>query len=248
MNKLMCHSLIAFSFFGMHSSHAEISFEQELKQGCSKLSQYKQLGQKFYNQKNYKKALEQFKDQAAWTPFCQTNGEEFGINISDKEVAIANNNVGLTYAKWAKPLWARVWFQIDENFQMSQFNLKQLPTPKQNSDLSGQYVSFSGFGQWNYITVNKSPNKKNYDISFSSLYMGSRGLIYGPNTGEFDAQMSLNKKTGKTDECGISLKFGFNSKVGNFISVMQSESSEGCGYFGMNVSADGIYQKVELNQ
>lgn len=71
MNKLMCHSLIAFSFFGMHSSHAEISFEQELKQGCAKLSQYKQLGQKFYNQKNYKKALEQFKDQAAWTPFAK---------------------------------------------------------------------------------------------------------------------------------------------------------------------------------
>ena len=195
-------------------SNAENSFEQELKQGCAKLSQYKQLGQKFYNQKNYKKALEQFQDQAAWTPFCQTNGEDIGLKITDKEVDIANNNVGLTYAKLGKPLWARVWFQLEPT-QSSQFNLKQLPTPKQSNDLSGQYVSFAGFGQWNYITVKKRSGE--YHIEFEGLYMGARGLMYGPNTGEFDTTMPFNKKKAKTQECNITLEFGFNAQSGNYI-------------------------------
>ena len=48
------------------SSHAEISFEQALQQGCAKVKQYASTGKKFYDQKQYKKALAQFKNQASW--------------------------------------------------------------------------------------------------------------------------------------------------------------------------------------
>lgn len=236
---------ITFSLIGLFitsHSHAEISFEQELKQGCTKLSEYKLLGQKFYNQKNYKKALEQFQEQAAWTPFCQANGEDIRLKISDKEVDIANNNVGLTYAKLGKPLWAKMWFQINPS-KTSQFNLRLLPKPKQDHDFSGKYVRFAGFGQWNSIYVSKKKNQ--YHIEFSGVWMGLRSLVYGPNIGQFETTMPINKKIAKTQECNISLKFGFDLKSGNYISAHQPENPDGCGYFGMNVSADGLYQKVE---
>ena len=102
-------------------SHAEFSYEQELQQGCAKIKQYRQSGQKFYQQKNYKKALEPFQNQASWSAFCLSQKDESGIQISEKDVDIANNNVGLTYAKLAKPLWARAWFQINTQSEISQF-------------------------------------------------------------------------------------------------------------------------------
>lgn len=51
------------------ASFAELSFEQELQQGCAKVKQYAQAGKKFYDQKQYLKAAKQFEDQAAWGTF-----------------------------------------------------------------------------------------------------------------------------------------------------------------------------------
>ena len=225
-------------------SYAEFSYEQELKQGCGKIKQYRQSGQKFYQQKNYQKALDAFQNQASWSAFCLSQEDESGIQISEKEVDIANNNVGLTYAKLAKPLWARAWFQINAQSKTSQFNLKQLPAPKKQTDLSGQYVNYAGYGAWNYITVKKLNQK--YDIEFEGVYMGLRSLIYGPNLGQFETTMPLNHKKATTQECTIDLTFGFNDQVGNFVSVNQQQNLSDCGYFGHNVSANGIYQKVEI--
>ncbi len=52
-------------------THAELSFEQELQQGCNKVKQYASLGKKNYDQKQYKKALENFQSQASWTAFVK---------------------------------------------------------------------------------------------------------------------------------------------------------------------------------
>ena len=57
------------------------------------------------------------------------NAEESGIKVTDREIEIANNNVGLSYAKLGKPQWARVWFLRDKDSKISQYNLKQLPKP-----------------------------------------------------------------------------------------------------------------------
>ena len=86
-------------------SFAETSFEQELQQGCAKVKQYALNGKKLYDQKQYAKAVKQFEDQAAWAHFCQMNAEESGIKVTDREIEIANNNVGLSYAKLGKPQW-----------------------------------------------------------------------------------------------------------------------------------------------
>ncbi|MEG0482644.1 MAG: hypothetical protein RR569_06000 [Acinetobacter sp.] len=224
-------------------SHAEYSYEQELKQGCAKIKHYRQSGQNFYQQKNYKKALEPFQNQASWSVFCSNQQDESGMKFSKKEIDIANNNVGLTYAKLGKPLWARAWFQIDAHSKISQFNLKQLPMPKKQTDLSGEYVNYAGYGTWNHITVKKL--KQKYHIEFNGVYMGLRSLIYGPNLGFFETTMPLKHNKATTQECAIDLAFGFNAQVGNFVSVNQKQNLSDCGYFGHNVSANGLYQKVE---
>ncbi|MFI7963465.1 hypothetical protein ACFMKD_05155, partial [Acinetobacter baumannii] len=164
-------------------THAEFSYEQELQQSCNKVKQYASLGKKFYDQKQYKKALENFQNQASWTAFCKANEDETTVKFTDRDIEVANNNVGLAYAKLGQPLWARVWFMLDEKSKSSQFNLKQLPAPKASNDLSGEYVRYSGFGEWDHITVSRE--KGQYAISYAGLYMGLRSLIYGPNMGEF---------------------------------------------------------------
>jgi len=80
-------------------THAEFSFEQELQQGCNKVKQYASLGKKNYDQKQYKKALENFQNQASWTAFCKANADETTVKFTDRDIEVANNNVGLAYAK-----------------------------------------------------------------------------------------------------------------------------------------------------
>ena len=153
-------------------SFAETSFEQELQQGCAKVKQYALNGKKLYDQKQYAKAVKQFEDQAAWAHFCQMNAEESGIKVTDREIEIANNNVGLSYAKLGKPQWARVWFLKDKDSKTSQYNLKQLAKPQISKDLQGTYVRANGFGQSDYIKVSKKQNKyhRTYALTDSKKY------------------------------------------------------------------------------
>lgn len=105
MNKIIISLLAPLALILHTSSYAADYVDPNVKQGCAKLSQYRKLGQKFYDQKNYKKALDQFQKQASWSDFCQSVGqEETGIQVSDNDIDIANNNVGLTYSKLNQPL------------------------------------------------------------------------------------------------------------------------------------------------
>ena len=244
MNKMITSLLAPFALILNTASHAADYDEQNIKQGCAKLSQYRKLGQKFYDQRNYKKALDQFQRQASWSAFCQSVGEEdTGIRVSDNDIDIANNNVGLTYSKLNQPLWARAWFQIKPT-KTSQFNLKKLVTPKPNNDLTGEYASYAGFGEWNNITIKKRDQK--YLIQFTGLWMGARSLIYGPNIGEFETEMPLHAKKAsyRFENCQIDINFTYNASLGNFIEVKELNEQADCG-FGMNVSSTGSYQKVE---
>ena len=53
-------SLCALGLIAMTSTHAELSYEQELQQGCAKLKQYANNGKKLYDQKQYKKAIKRW--------------------------------------------------------------------------------------------------------------------------------------------------------------------------------------------
>ncbi|WP_336930727.1 hypothetical protein [Acinetobacter tandoii] len=232
--------LLSFS----NTQAAELDYTQQLQQGCGKLKQYARLGKQYYDQKQYAKALTQFEDQAAWSHFCQINAEESGVNVTDRDIEIANNNVGLTYAKLGKPLWARAWFLRNPDSKMSQFNLSQLPKMQQSTSLAGTYVAKNGFGQWDTITVKKLKNA--YQIEFEGYYFGLRGLIYGPNLGSFDVEMPLQQKkvVYRYEDCQIQLNFTTDAKLGQKIVVEEQQNASGCG-FGHNVSASGTYLKVE---
>lgn len=236
--------LMVITAIGSASTVAEDSFEQELQQGCAKVKQYAQAGKKFYDQKQYAKAVKQFEDQAAWAQFCQMNAEESGIQVTDRDIEIANNNVGLSYAKLGKPQWSRVWFLRDKDSKTSQYNLKQLPKPKPSSDPQGTYVRANGFGQWDYIKVSKKQNK--YVIAFDGYYFGLRGLIYGPNMGQFETTMPITAKQAnyRYEHCQIKLQFANDPNLGQKIEVEQKDSESSCG-FGHNVYAGGTFYKVE---
>ena len=225
-------------------SFAETSFEQELQQGCAKVKQYALNGKKLYDQKQYAQAAKQFEDQAAWAQFCQMNAEESSIRVTDREIEIANNNVGLSYAKLGKPQWARVWFLRDKDSKTSQYNLKQLAKPQISKDLQGTYVRANGFGQWDYIKVSKKQNK--YQIAFDGYYFGIRGLIYGPNMGQFETTMPITAKQAnyRYEDCQIKLQFANDPNLGQKIEVEQKDSESSCG-FGHNVYAGGTFYKVE---
>ena len=150
----------------------------------------------------------------------------------------------MSYAKLGKPQWARVWFLRDEDSKISLNNLKQLPKPQITKDLQGTYVRANGFGQWDYITVKKQQNK--YLINFEGYYFGIRGLIYGPNLGEFDTTMPITAKQANYhyEDCQIKLQFTNDTNNGQKIEVKQNSGESGCG-FGHNVYAGGTFYKVE---
>jgi hypothetical protein len=236
--------ILSISLFTFSSwSFAEMSFEQELKSNCAKVKQHAQLGKKFYDQKQYSKAIDSFKQQAAWSAFCDMHHEDTGIKFSEQAISTAYNNVGLSYAKLGKTEWARAWFSVYPDTKNSQFNLQQLAAPKKSATLAGTYVQHAGFGEWNTITVKRNQNA--YKIEFNGFYMGIQSLIYGPNIGEFETQMPFNKNHTefRLDDCLINLKFGFNAKQGQYIQA-DTKNMMSCG-FGHNVSAYGMFLKVE---
>ncbi len=220
-----------------------MNFEQELQQGCAKIASSAQMGKKYYDQKQYAKAIEQFEYQAAWTQFCQLNAEDHKTTLTDRDVDVANNNVGLSYAKLDKPLWARAWFLRTPDSKISQYNLKQLKLPKIANQPTGMYVKSAGFGQWSTMTVSKTA--KTYQIAFDGYYFGLGGLIYGPNMGSFETNMPLsaNQAHFRYEDCKIDLKFG-QDQYGRKIEVQQNDPASNCG-FGHNVYADGTYYQVE---
>ena len=240
----MYKSLLSIGLLSLSMlTFADSDFEKELCSGCSQVQSYANNGKKFYDQKQYQKAIAQFKQQAAWSSFCAMNVEDGGTAFSERDITTAFNNVGLSYAKLGKPQWARAWFSVFPNTKASQFNLKQLPAPEKPKNFAGKYVRYAGFGQWNTMEV--KPVSNAYQIEFNGLYMGLRSLIYGPNMGEFLTPMSLNKAQANysVEDCKIDLKFQFNAQIGQQI-VVNSNNPMSCG-FGHNVSADGMYLKVE---
>ncbi len=218
---------------------------REIIDHCNQLTQYAAQGATWYQNKQYKKALEAFQDQAAWTSFCTYQEDITGKNINKKQLATAYNNVGLTYAKLEQPRWARAWFELFPDFSFSQFNLKQLPPVTAQTNRSGTYVRYAGQGAWNTLEITK--HKDHYQINFFGLRMGLMAMIYGPNMGEFRVDMPQTATTVKYhyEDCVIQLDFLAATAHGERIKVTQTDDNNSSCGFGFGVYADGTYLKVE---
>ena len=233
-------SLSLASVLSMSQLHAENDFATALAEGCQHIKREAHLGKQAYDQQKYQTALTHFEYQARWSSFCQVNAEESPIQISNRDIEVAYNNVGLAHQKLGQNHWARAWFSIRPDSKLSQHNLKQLPALSKNNLIAGKYVQYAGYGEWNIVEV--EAHKNEYKISFSGLYMGLRSLIYGPNIGEFDTNMAKNQQQAsyQYEQCDLNLNFA----TAQHVQITQQGASEYCG-FGYNVSATGDYLKVE---
>jgi hypothetical protein len=96
--------------------------------------------------------------------------------------------------------------------------------------------------------TSRSEKQNKYQIAFDGYYFGIRGLIYGPNMGQFETTMPITAKQAnyRYEDCQIKLQFANDPNLGQKIEVEQKDSESSCG-FGHNVYAGGTFYKVESN-
>lgn len=224
---------------------SEENLNKILNKECHSISQYAKNGKYYFDQKQFNLALPQFEHLATWSSICNSFEEETRIKISEKDIILAENNVGLTYAKLGKPMLARAWFSISNESKISQYNIKKLPPLDENSQLNGTYMGYLGYGRWNTITVDQ--NKNHYDIDFQGYAFNPKTAVLGaPNMGEFYTKMPINSKTAifkdiefSDRECLIKIQFKQHQ-----LKVTQTGYDSDCG-FGGGVNASGIYYQIE---
>ncbi len=89
------------------------------------MQSYANNGKKFYNQKQYQKAIAQFEQQAAWSSFCAMNVEDGGTAFSQRDITTAFSNVGLRLCQaWKAAMGTRLVLGFILMPKASQFNLK----------------------------------------------------------------------------------------------------------------------------
>lgn len=234
MMKLLAFFITVCVFASVSTAYA--IEEQQLKADCKKIPHYAATGQKAYQSADYDKARDAFMSQVGWSESCQ---------LSRGALATAYNNVALTYIKQKDFLKARAWLLIDEHDKKSQYNLGLIKTELnnlyKNNSPAGEYWQYAGKGAWNTISV--VPKDRQYQISFSGLYMGMMAMYYGPNMGEFATLSPI--KDGKAvyqdqeygNGCLIEMRFKADH-------VDLDNKRHDCG-FGHNVYADGEFLRVK---
>jgi hypothetical protein len=221
------------------TARAEIT-EQQIEADCAKITTWASQGEQFYKAKNYAKARKAFEQQAAWSESC---------NLDDSAIATAYNNVALTLIREGEWRKARAWLMIKPNDSKSVYNLglikdklAALPPPV---SAAGEYWCYTGLATWKTLTMKTLPQPAHYQIDFQGYYFGLMGIYYGPNLGEFSEEVMLENNTsvvaireGDYIRCDISLTFSSEAIDVN------TDTPMNCG-FGMNVSADGHYLRVD---
>ena len=220
-------------------THAEIT-DQQIKADCAKVPTYASQGEQFYKAKNYAKAREAFEKQVTWSEGCR---------LDDKTVATAYNNVALTWMREGQWRKAQAWLMINPNDAKSVYNLglikdKLAALPKNDSP-AGEYWNYAGLASWETLVIKPTEHKSDYQVDFQGYYFGMMALYYGPNMGEFSELVTL-----KNDKGVIALREGDYIHCDISLTVTpegidaRTDDPQNCG-FGMNVSADGHYLRVD---
>lgn len=227
----------------LQTTHAN-NFEDDIITSCKQVPNFARLGQQAYQNKNFSQALEYFQDQVAWSEFCSMHEEVTGQVLTKEQIFTAYNNAGITHAKLGQPRWARAWYTLAPKDSKSIFNLKALPPIATSRDKAGTYVQYAGQGQWNSIVV--KPQANTYSIDVYALWMGINAMFGGIHIGEFSTTMPKNatQTNYHYEKCVINLDFNHKGMQGEEVTITQNGESSDCG-FGMNVSTEGTYIKVE---
>lgn len=219
-------------------AHAEFS-DERLEADCAKIPTWASQGETFYKAKNYGKAREAFVRQVAWSENC---------GLDDKLIATAYNNVALTWIRQGEWRKARAWLMLTPDDEKSVYNLaliKDKLDALSQSGPAGEYWRYAGLASWNVLQVKPAAKKADYQIDFQGYYMGLMGLYSGPNMGEFSERVTIQDdkaivaiREGDYLHCDISLTFSPETIDA------ETDDVTGCG-FGMNVTADGHYLRVD---
>lgn len=220
-------------------AHADIT-EEEATANCLKVSEYSAKGGEFYKLKQYAKAREQYQQQAGWSESCQ---------LDEDKVAMAYNNVALTYIHEGNYLKARAWLSILPNDKKSLFNLGKISgeiktaLEKQANKPQGLYWQYAGAALWTSMTI--KPQGKQYQVDFDGYYAGLMAMYYGPNLGEFSTVLAFANGKAHYAMSGDDGDCEYDFDVKKDLLTVTRTAGESCG-FGHNVGAEGLYQRVDL--
>ncbi|WP_369789825.1 tetratricopeptide repeat protein [Rouxiella sp. WC2420] len=213
--------------------------EPDIKTDCLKTGIYASAGKVAYQQGDYTKAQNLFRNQVAWSEFC---------HLPASETSTAYNNIALTYLHLGQYGKAKAWLSLAPQDRKTQFNFKKvenkLLAKPITEDPAGLYWQYAGQGSWN--TVEVKPEESQYVIQFRGMFMGTMSLYYGPNTGDFSTMTaikhhqalynSINDVSAAGSDCTVAMSFAGQS--------LSLKTTGDCG-FGENVQATGQYVKVE---
>jgi len=214
--------------------------EEQATANCLKISEYSAEGGKYYKLKQYAKAREQYQQQAGWSESCQ---------LDEDKVAMAYNNVALTYIHEGNYLKARAWLNILPNDKKSMFNLGKISgdiknaLEKQSNKPQGQYWQYAGAALWNSMTI--KPKGQKYQVDFEGYYAGLMAMYYGPNLGEFSTVLAFDNGKAHYAMSGDDGDCEYDFAIKKDVLTVNRTAGESCG-FGHNVGAEGAYQRVEF--
>ena len=158
--------------------------EPDIAADCQKVASYAELGKKAYQRQDYAKAADIFRDQAAWSEFC---------GLSEQAVATAYNNVALSLMHAGELLKAQAYLALAPHDDKSQHNMsllrQRLAQRPQPQGPGGVYWQYAGRGVWSEVVV--KPQGERWLIDFSGYAMPQMGLYYGPNMGDFTAELPI---------------------------------------------------------
>jgi len=227
-------ALMVFSF----CAQAEVS-DREYAEACAKIPGYAHQGESAYQAKNYAKARDAFELQAMWSESCE---------YDNKALATAYNNIALTWIREKQYRKAQAWLNLLPRDPKSVYNLNlikdKLAALPPSSSPAGEYWQYAGGAAWNTLTLKAGKSADRYQADFMGYYFGMTGALYGPNTGEFSAPLTLKDGKGvialrEADyiHCDIAV-----TATPDAIDL-KTDNPQECG-FGHNVDANGQYVRV----
>jgi hypothetical protein len=228
--------LLTCGAFASAQARAHID-EPDIAADCQKVAGYAALGKSAYQQQDYAKVADIFRDQAAWSEFC---------GLSGQATATAYNNVALALMHAGELLKARAYLGLAPQDEKSQHNLKllqqRLAQRPSSAGPGGVYWQYAGRGVWSEVVV--KPQGPRWLIDFSGYSMPQMGLYYGPNMGDFSETLAIDHgravyrqhEPQEALACEVAMVFGNDS--------LDMHTRGDCG-FGFNVRAEGRFVRVE---
>jgi len=238
MKKLILSIFIFINFI----LNADESIDAKFAADCKKIGQYASLGDRYYKQKQFDKAREQYETQVGWAETC---------GLDDAYRATAYNNVALTYIHQGEYLKADAWLGLSKEDKKSIYNREKYKAQidKAKKELEGSYVGeywcYSGKALWDSIVVEKSGDR--YTITYDGYYVPQHFMYYGPNLGSFVAEVAIKNNHARYVQDPkeyANCTFDFTFKDNRVLVEQTAGASWECG-FGHNVYAGGTYYRVQ---